>query len=288
MLQAMNTGHDGSLTTIHANSPRDALARLETMVLMAGIDLPSRAIREQIVSALYLIVHVKRYEDGVRRVAGISEILGLEGLTPLTQEIFRFERRGRKNRSVIGEYVGTGIVPRLVDELREREVQIPGQPFPETIRVVHTKAQKHKEIQENEYGNCSGNILGLVSFLPHFFLCVLCAFVTSLNCSCRISLDCSFSYGLVAALVAIVFLWRRIRIQELGRSRLAEPDKPAAEDRAEPAPARPFVRHYFLLPWLGAVVLAVGLFACRHYLSSSPPPLLLWSGCLVDSWNPTV
>ena len=98
MLQAMNTGHDGSLTTVHANTPRDALARLETMVLMAGLELPSRAIREQIVSAIQLIVHVKRYEDGVRRVASIAEITGLEGNTPLTQEIFRFERRGRKGR----------------------------------------------------------------------------------------------------------------------------------------------------------------------------------------------
>ncbi len=93
MLQAMNTGHDGSLTTVHANSPRDALARLETMVLMAGLDLPSRAIREQMVSALHLIVHVRRYEDGVRRVESIVEITGMEGLTPQLQEIFRFERR---------------------------------------------------------------------------------------------------------------------------------------------------------------------------------------------------
>src|SRR5262249_21916820 len=98
MLQAMNTGHDGSLPTIHANTARHALARLETMVLMAGIDLPSRAIGEQIVSALNLIVHVKRYEDGVRRVSSIAEIVGLEGITPLTQELFKFERRGRKGR----------------------------------------------------------------------------------------------------------------------------------------------------------------------------------------------
>lgn len=125
MLQAMNTGHDGSLTTVHANTTRDALARLETMVLMAGIDLPSRAIREQVVSALHVIVHVKRYEDGVRRVASVAEIVGLEGNTPLTQELFKFERRGRKGKSVIGEFVATGIVPRLVDELREQDVQIP-------------------------------------------------------------------------------------------------------------------------------------------------------------------
>jgi pilus assembly protein CpaF len=125
MLQAMNTGHDGSLTTVHANSQRDALARLETMVLMAGVDLPSRSIREQVVSAISLIVHVKRYEDGVRRVATISEITGLEGLTPVTQDLFRYERRGRKGRSVIGDFGATGVVPRLVEELRDRDVQLP-------------------------------------------------------------------------------------------------------------------------------------------------------------------
>src|SRR5205085_3164957 len=105
MLQAMNTGHDGGMTTIHANTPRDALSRLETMVLMAGVELPSRAIREQIVSAIHFLVHVKRYEDGVRRVASIAEITGLEGLTPLTQELYRFERRGRKGRVIVGEHV---------------------------------------------------------------------------------------------------------------------------------------------------------------------------------------
>ena len=95
----MNTGHDGGIGTIHANSSRDALARLETMVLMAGLDLPSRAIREQIVSALHLLVHVRRYDDGVRRIESISEITGLEGLTPLMQELFVFQRRGRAGPS---------------------------------------------------------------------------------------------------------------------------------------------------------------------------------------------
>jgi len=125
MLQAMNTGHDGGMSTIHANSPRDALSRLETMVLMAGVDLPSRAIREQIVSALHLLVHVRRYEDGVRRVESVAEIVGLEGNIPLLQDVFRFERRGRRGRSVHGEFAATGIVPRLVEELRERDVEIP-------------------------------------------------------------------------------------------------------------------------------------------------------------------
>jgi pilus assembly protein CpaF len=124
MLQAMNTGHDGSLTTIHANSPRDALARLETMVLMAGLELPSRAIREQAVSALQFVVQVRRYEDGVRRVESITEIVGMEGSTPQMQEIFRFQPRGRQGRKVLGEFEATGVVPRVADELRERDFPI--------------------------------------------------------------------------------------------------------------------------------------------------------------------
>jgi pilus assembly protein CpaF len=125
MLQAMNTGHDGGMTTVHANSPRDAFARLETMVLMAGLELPSRAIREQIVSALHLIVHVRRFEDGVRRVESIAEIVGMEGTTPQLQDIFRFERHGLRGRQIAGEFVATGIVPRVVEELHERGIEVP-------------------------------------------------------------------------------------------------------------------------------------------------------------------
>jgi pilus assembly protein CpaF len=125
MLQAMNTGHDGSMTTIHANSPRDALARMETMVLMAGIELPSRAIREQIVSAVQLIVHIRRFEDGIRRVESVVEITGLEGLVPQTQEIFKFERRGKKGKVLEGDFVATGIVPRFVEELHGRGLDVP-------------------------------------------------------------------------------------------------------------------------------------------------------------------
>lgn len=125
MLQAMNTGHEGSLCTIHANSPRDALARLETLVLMAGLDLPARAIREQIVAALDLIVHVRRDEDGRRRVTSIAELVGMEGETPLLQEIFVFRRRGFERGRVLGEYAATGIVPRVVPGLRERGVELP-------------------------------------------------------------------------------------------------------------------------------------------------------------------
>ena len=125
MLQAMNTGHDGSLSTIHANSPRDALSRLETLVLMAGMDLPSRAIREQIVAALDLVVQLERSEDGRRRVTHVVEIVGMEGDTPLLQEIHRFERRGIERGRVNGDFVATGIVPQCAAALRERGAELP-------------------------------------------------------------------------------------------------------------------------------------------------------------------
>lgn len=129
MLQAMNTGHDGSITTIHSNSPRDALARLETMVLMAGLDLPSRAIREQVVSALDFIIHVRRFDDGVRRVERISELTGMEETTPQLQDVFVFKQTGRRGRMIEGKFVATGVVPRIVHELRERGVEVPMQWF---------------------------------------------------------------------------------------------------------------------------------------------------------------
>ncbi len=125
MLQAMNTGHDGSLTTVHANSPRDAVSRLETMVLMAGVDLPSRAIREQISAAVDLIISVRRYDDGVRRIESISELTGMEELTPQLQEIFVFRQRGRRDRQIIGAFEPTGIVPRRVQRLRDQGFDIP-------------------------------------------------------------------------------------------------------------------------------------------------------------------
>ncbi|MEZ6129769.1 MAG: CpaF family protein [Planctomycetaceae bacterium] len=125
MLQAMNTGHDGSLTTIHANSARDAIARLETMVLMAGLDLPSRAIREQIVSAIQLVVQIRRYEDGVRRIESVSELTGMEGDTPQLQDIFRFRSRGRQGRRIAGQFEATGIVPRVVEAMRANNMDVP-------------------------------------------------------------------------------------------------------------------------------------------------------------------
>ena len=127
MLQAMNTGHDGSLTTIHANSPRDAMSRLETMVMMAGMELPSRAIREQSTSALDFIIHVRRFDDGTRRVERVSEVVGLEQEVPQLQDIFVFTRGQQTGRKVEGEFRATGIVPRAIDDIRARGVKIPVQ-----------------------------------------------------------------------------------------------------------------------------------------------------------------
>ena len=119
MLQAMNTGHDGSLTTLHANNPRDALSRLETMVMMAGFDLPSSAIREQIASAINIIVQQNRLPDGSRKVLEISEVTGRESSVILMQPIFKFEQKGIENGKIVGRHVATGNVPKFVSKLRE-------------------------------------------------------------------------------------------------------------------------------------------------------------------------
>jgi pilus assembly protein CpaF len=126
MLQAMNTGHDGSLTTVHANSPRDALSRIETMVLMAGFDLPVRAIRQQVASALELIIHQERLEDGGRRVTSICEVQRMESDVITLQEIFRFEVDAvRPDRTVIGKLVPTGVHPTFLDKFRKRGIDLP-------------------------------------------------------------------------------------------------------------------------------------------------------------------
>ena len=130
MMQAMNTGHEGSMSTIHANSPRDALARVENMVLMAGFDLPVQAIREQIASALHIIVQMARHSDGRRRVVSISEITGMEGRTVTMQELFRFEPRGvAHDGRVLGEFVALGIRPRCVDRFQAAGVEVPTELF---------------------------------------------------------------------------------------------------------------------------------------------------------------
>src|SRR5687768_10890004 len=132
MLQAMNTGHEGSLSTIHANSPRDALSRLETMILMAGSNLPDRAMREQITSALDLIVQVNRLADGSRRIVSIVEITGMEGAVTATQEIYRFRRMGiAPDGTVTGAYEPTGIRPAFSERLAIAGVELPLNMFTE-------------------------------------------------------------------------------------------------------------------------------------------------------------
>jgi pilus assembly protein CpaF len=126
MLQAMNTGHDGSLTTIHANTPRDALARLETMIQMTGMRLSDRAMRQQVASALDLVLQVARMSDGSRRVTSISEITGMEGETITMQEIFMYERTGVDNQGqVLGRFRATGIRPRFAERLKACGIQLP-------------------------------------------------------------------------------------------------------------------------------------------------------------------
>ncbi len=125
MLQAMNTGHDGSLTTIHANTPRDTLARLETLVLMSGVDLPQRAIREQIASAIHLIVQQSRMRDGSRRITNITEVIGREGDTITLQDVFLFEETGVDgNGKILGKLNPTGIRPNAMAKIYSRKVAI--------------------------------------------------------------------------------------------------------------------------------------------------------------------
>jgi pilus assembly protein CpaF len=126
MLQAMNTGHDGSLTTIHANSSRDALSRVETMVAMTGITFPLSALRNQIASAIDVIIHMERQEDGCRRIISVQEISGLEADTIVMSEIFNFSRSGVDEKgNVIGKFSATGIVPEFYDRIRKRGIELP-------------------------------------------------------------------------------------------------------------------------------------------------------------------
>jgi len=125
MLQAMNTGHDGSLTTAHANGPRDLLSRLEVMVLMAGIDLPTAAVREQIASAIQVIVHQARFPCGSRKITHVVEVTGIEGSTIQTQDIFRFHRTGTDDAGrVRGRFVSAGHVPTFYEELRSAGIAV--------------------------------------------------------------------------------------------------------------------------------------------------------------------
>lgn len=125
MLQAMNTGHDGSMTTAHSNGPRDTLARLETMTLMAGMDLPLRAIREQISSALHMVVHQERMRDGTRKITKITEVQGMEGDVIVMQDIFQFEQQGIEAGKVVGRLRPTGIRPKFIEIIEGANIHLP-------------------------------------------------------------------------------------------------------------------------------------------------------------------
>ncbi len=144
MLQAMNTGHDGSLTTVHANSPRDVISRLETMVLMSGMELPSRAIREQIASAVDIIIHESRMSDGTRKVTAITEVTGLEGNQIVMQDIFAFKQRGvGPDGKILGEFKPTGSMPTWYDQLAGRGIKCDPQMFdPDSTAVVKLERTK--------------------------------------------------------------------------------------------------------------------------------------------------
>ena len=123
MLQAMNTGHDGSMTTVHANTPRDALSRIEQMIGMAGLELSPRSIRQQIASAIHVVIQAERLEDGQRRVVSITEITGMEEDVISMQEIFRFRRQGRsEDGRMTGQFETTGVRPKFVELLASRGI----------------------------------------------------------------------------------------------------------------------------------------------------------------------
>jgi pilus assembly protein CpaF len=132
MLNAMNTGHEGSLSTVHANSPRDGLARIENMVLMANLELPDRAIREQMAAALNLIIQLSRFTDGVRRVTHVTEVTGMEGQVVTLQDLFRFEQTGvDEDGKIQGTMAPTGIRPSFAERFASQ-----GIPLPEGIFVT--------------------------------------------------------------------------------------------------------------------------------------------------------
>jgi pilus assembly protein CpaF len=129
MLQAMNTGHDGSMTTLHANTARDAVSRLETMVLMAGFDLPAKAIREQIAAAVDLIIQLERMKDGTRKVVSITEVQGMEGDVVVLQDVFKFEQTGIEDNKIIGRLKPTGIRPKFVENFDAAGIYLPPKVF---------------------------------------------------------------------------------------------------------------------------------------------------------------
>jgi pilus assembly protein CpaF len=136
MLQAMNTGHDGSLTTVHANSPRDAVARLETMAMMANLNLPEKAVRRQIASAVSLVIQIARFNDGTRRVTHMTEITGMEDDVVSMQDVFVFEKQGvAPDGRVLGAFTPTGIRPKFAEKLKASGIVVPASMFEHSVSV---------------------------------------------------------------------------------------------------------------------------------------------------------
>jgi pilus assembly protein CpaF len=136
MLQAMNTGHDGSLTTVHANSPRDAVARLETMAMMANLNLPEKAVRRQIASAVSLVIQIARFNDGTRRVTHMTEITGMEDDIVSMQDVFVFEKQGvGQDGRVLGTFTPTGIRPKFAEKLKASGISVPASMFEQSVSV---------------------------------------------------------------------------------------------------------------------------------------------------------
>jgi pilus assembly protein CpaF len=149
----MNTGHEGSLTTVHANAPRDVISRLETMVLMAGFDLPVRAIREQIAAAIDLILQVSRMPDGRRVITAVTEVQGLEGDIILLQDIFKYRTTPGSAGKATGELVATGLRPKFLDKLAESGVEVPASAFKSPVgsqagaRALQASANRGRKVR---------------------------------------------------------------------------------------------------------------------------------------------
>ena len=165
MLQAMNTGHDGSLTTLHANSPRDALARLETMVLYAGVDLPSKNIRQQIASAINIIIQASRLQDGSRKVVKVSEITGMEESVITMQDIFVFQQTGLSENNVIGSHISTGVRPEFLKKIERLGIEINYKVFDPSYKhtyVLRTGAESvitsNNSIKNNQETRKTGSV----------------------------------------------------------------------------------------------------------------------------------
>lgn len=150
MLQAMNTGHDGSLTTLHANSPRDALSRLETMVMYSGIDLPERNIKSQIASAINIIIQASRLQDGSRKVTKVSEIVGMEQNVITMQDIFVWEQTGAGTKTVMGMHTSTGVRPKFMDKIKARGIEINHQYFDKNHRHTYMTKNSNPNIQTKD------------------------------------------------------------------------------------------------------------------------------------------